>query len=367
MNIYDFINSKDVRNYAQKIGYQFSAPEAAYLVYQSDRKTLQEKMQAWQEIIDTMPDCPIEKRNWLQAAESFHSMLSDYMDLQRRKLHTFYSGEGYVYSYSVCERISGDSMSWREKNFVFSDYEACADYCKKELADEKTEEASKDKSEKIIISKYRVNPDVNDPFTNLTAGCLSLSAEWDVLYLNLNYYDEENADDLDSMFEGMCFDFPIPFHRGDIVTMCGGSTPFVFSYSTTWDSEKMMERGFHSYDCPWGKSWAQFDRHRNELLRRGDSTDMHIFGTYAHQGKLYQDDDLTIPTDLEYYTGELSGYNRQVQAVSMYEKGEIGYELLVNSCFSIRMEEMAKEIRADCALPYRREIMEELGVIPVNS
>lgn len=63
MDFYSFINSKDMQSYLKKIGYQFSAPEAAFLVYYSDGKSLKEKMQAWEEIISVLPDCPMEKKN----------------------------------------------------------------------------------------------------------------------------------------------------------------------------------------------------------------------------------------------------------------------------------------------------------------
>ena len=59
-----FINSKDIRDYLRSINYQFTPIEAAWLIYYCRELTLQEKHAAWQELIDTMPDCPIAKRRW---------------------------------------------------------------------------------------------------------------------------------------------------------------------------------------------------------------------------------------------------------------------------------------------------------------
>ena len=53
MDILQFINSRDIRAYLRKTGYVFGAMEAAYVVYQSQTATLEEKLAAWQEIADS--------------------------------------------------------------------------------------------------------------------------------------------------------------------------------------------------------------------------------------------------------------------------------------------------------------------------
>ena len=62
MNLYKFINSKDVRKYMEELHYQFSILEAAFVIYHSTQVTLQEKMDAWLELTDTMPDCSITRQ-----------------------------------------------------------------------------------------------------------------------------------------------------------------------------------------------------------------------------------------------------------------------------------------------------------------
>ena len=60
MDIYQFIDSKDIRNYLLEIKYEFTVPEVAFLIYMSRRAALNKKFAAWQTIIDTMPDCSME-------------------------------------------------------------------------------------------------------------------------------------------------------------------------------------------------------------------------------------------------------------------------------------------------------------------
>ena len=62
MNYDRFIHSKDIRDYLQQIGYSFAAPEAAFLVWQCRNATLKEKFAAWREIIETMPNCSLTRR-----------------------------------------------------------------------------------------------------------------------------------------------------------------------------------------------------------------------------------------------------------------------------------------------------------------
>lgn len=72
MNIYEFINSKDIRLHCEKSGHTFHSIESAYLIYQSQNHTLSEKHTAWWEVIETMPDMVIEKRINCPHYDSLH-------------------------------------------------------------------------------------------------------------------------------------------------------------------------------------------------------------------------------------------------------------------------------------------------------
>ena len=57
MDVYRLINSTDISSYLREINYSFTVPEIAFLIYQSNCITQNEKINRWKEIIDTMPDC----------------------------------------------------------------------------------------------------------------------------------------------------------------------------------------------------------------------------------------------------------------------------------------------------------------------
>ena len=88
MNYYRFLDSWDIRNHLEEMEYPLSTPEAAYLVWQSRGATLEEKFAAWEEIIQTMPDCAMEERLNMAAIPSFHGFLREYMETSRKIAET---------------------------------------------------------------------------------------------------------------------------------------------------------------------------------------------------------------------------------------------------------------------------------------
>ena len=86
IDIFDFIDSKDIKEYLKSIDYQFDALTASWVVWQSRNATYEEKQQAFDEIIKTMPDCEIPERLNTTARKSLHKYLkeignTDYCDL----------------------------------------------------------------------------------------------------------------------------------------------------------------------------------------------------------------------------------------------------------------------------------------------
>ena len=75
LNVFEFINSKDIKEHLKKTDYKFNSLEAAWLIYQCKSATIEEKHTAWKELIRTMPDCRIEKRMNTIPQESLHGFL----------------------------------------------------------------------------------------------------------------------------------------------------------------------------------------------------------------------------------------------------------------------------------------------------
>ena len=76
MDIYRYINSRDIRDHLKKIKYEFNALEASWLVYQCSFASLAEKNDAWNWIIDNMPVKGIKRL--YKAISSFLERITTY-------------------------------------------------------------------------------------------------------------------------------------------------------------------------------------------------------------------------------------------------------------------------------------------------
>ena len=63
LDIYDFIDSKDIREYNRLLGTKFAPIEQAVIIYQCNSKTVEEKLSAWHELLDTYTEEEFEKIN----------------------------------------------------------------------------------------------------------------------------------------------------------------------------------------------------------------------------------------------------------------------------------------------------------------
>ena len=123
MDIYQFIDSRDIRNYLQDIKYKFTVPETAFLIYMSRRATLNEKLDAWQEIIDTMPDCSMGERINMVEIPSFCKFLTEYIALLKKLLDIFtnrkkrYIPIRFMRKRETGSDLSGSLNGWKKEKF----------------------------------------------------------------------------------------------------------------------------------------------------------------------------------------------------------------------------------------------------------
>ena len=84
MNVFKYLNSNSVANYLKLIDYKFSAQEIAFIIKRSRKLSFDEKIKAWSEIIDTMPDCPVVCRFDYPKYPSLRKFLKDHIALLRK-------------------------------------------------------------------------------------------------------------------------------------------------------------------------------------------------------------------------------------------------------------------------------------------
>lgn len=311
MDVYNFINSKDVRNYLKEIHYEFNPVETAWIVWQSNR-TLKEKHEAWHEIIDTMSDMPIQDRH--NNIPSLHQFLRDYMQFELDVIDRFYNStdEFEFYQYGITGWYNGKYYR-SECEGYFSDFSPCYEAAASEIGKLENpimEITMNSKSNKIKIAYTADRPLLQI----LDSGKLS---------------DKEC--DSEYVFFEMWFAFPIPFKEGDIVIPARNShngyckfcnyNPFVF-VSSSYDKYKESDRRGYDYSDMYAWGYSQYED--------GQLNDDHTMYNYM---------------DLEYYTGNLTGEKRILKALSNCLKKKIDAGAFAMAYHQILTEKYLKNIQ----------------------
>lgn len=227
MDIFKFINSRDIRDYLKSIEYKFSSIEAAWIIWQSRYATLEEKHAAWEELIATTPDCEIKERPNTRSQKSLHTFLAELIAFENRRF----------------------------------------EYAKEEA---------------------------------------------DLIHFGLN---------------GLWFEFPTPFKKGDIIY--DPERPEHFAESGPCVIE---------HEIPWR-------RDVEKLKRTGDASDMLVDGIFQMENGTVYHECTASYMNFEYYREPLIGKRRIMGAISNYLKEEISLELLLNAYHTILAEEQIKDTR----------------------
>lgn len=289
MDIFRYINSEDIREHLRENGYAFTSLEAAWLIYQCKNISLKEKHTAFNELIDTMPDCEIEKRNNTVPQKSLHRFLKRYIAIENRHMDTFYFSRNSAYSFRYIMKDGSEECD----DGLYSSFETL------KCAVGADENVAKIRCEKIILNQRhsRMFADFTTDFEmlDIQPEYLPANADYDIYYC---------------VFSGLFFEFPTPFMPGDIVcdNTCGD--PFV-----------LTEIGL-----------SRLDGERAKAVRRfGDSSDMCAAGYFQSEDGSVCYDVRHNYMDLVYYTEKLTGAGRILTALSSYEKGEIDMSLLLTA------------------------------------
>ena len=348
MNLYRFINSKDVRTHLEQMGYEFNSLEAAWLIYQCRTASIEEKHKAWEELIATMPDCRVEERDYFVRRDSLHEFLKDYMFLEKKLLKAFYQNDGSS-AYTVhffCPRTDKSEDLWEtNRNRMFGTYLKCLEYAARFSEDCSNVVIRKDRLNDTDYLELTMLPDQTETsisvstsqLNSMQPGGLLCEKEFDLYYRG---------------FTGLCFFFPTPFKKGDIFwdpgAMIGGQlSPRVFlsTYLETEpeeEREKILERG----DID---SMGVHEYHIDPEIGFTDTEVVETTGNALYNSMNYM--------NLEYFPFELKNHYRILKAVSSYVKGEISLPLFAQAYHQILNEEAVSanlerlELDYDLGLP----------------
>lgn len=339
-DICSFLNSDDMADHLREIGYEFTAPEAAFIVHLSQGATLDEKVEAWIEIARTMPDCSMEGRTNMAPIPSFRQFLYEYVGLLRRDLDAFFKPDGCIFSYSYEETGHG----WQDDGNLFSSAEGCLGYLKERWADD----------DDPSVTGFRLAKSKVDSPDGRRDDWLSLNRRMEVMGVDCLGEDESDLE-LKLQLDGMWFAFPAPFKRGDIVISARGGDPrpFVLSSLPTWGEQELLENGFRKGE----RIVDRADWRKERLLKNGDITDMCCCGYGLGEGHFSREfdvwNDAVLYTecmcdcylDMGRFNGELDDSELWMEVVSAHIKGEVDFGETSNLLHYLAVDSEARQLR----------------------
>ena len=324
MNALPFVNSKDIRAHLEKIGYEFSPIETAWLIYQSRSHTLSEKHAAWRELAEEYPDAAFDAK-YTVCADTPPDHLSDYLrlytDTEEKLLREFSENDG---SFVYCvDPLDNDSLmgGYMDELFTraFSDYETCVEALKEwyQKASAQYEKATERAKYKIYCRSIN-----NAPMR------LSSVTVWDNGEV-LSLTDPEGGNETEDfspyhLFDFMWFSFPVPFHKGDILwEPARGESGFCRGPLVMYDIAPAYYARTQKSGC--------------------DDTDMNVWGYFqSDDGTVYREATSNY-MDFEYYPSEkLTSKRRALVALSNLVKEKIDVELFSAAYLHILADEAAK-------------------------
>lgn len=322
MDVFKFINSRDIREYLQKINYSFSPLEIAWLVKKSKYTTLKEKHNAWREIINTMPDCEI-----CEDEQSLHEYLNDRMYSDILFVSSVKAKEpNTVFSFK-CKQNEEDGWYDCDISELTNDFSSCLttalEFCRWYcwfMNEENIEKCQ------IRIQKSWLDRECNCIDVEVTHSgeiIRILDGEGDArIERGAVWYD----------LEVMRMDFPTPFKRGDIIY--NPSMPNSLDFECDYGPCVLIKEISDSNCIVSGE---------NSI--RGNSSDMIVEGLFQRENGTVFAECTANYMNYEYYRGELTGKKRILKAISNYLKGEISLDLLLNAYHIIILEEHLKDAK----------------------
>lgn len=328
-----YVNSNAIRNHLDKIGYSFSSLEAAWIIYQSRRHSIEEKHAMWNLLIKNMPDCEIPERNYLtRFMPSLHSFLAEFIETENGLIDDFLRPTGDLKF--VAERIlkveCSDDAGKPEFIGVFSSFESFKKaYKKLPEPNERTE----------VFSLRKVTADEIDRDVQVF-----FSPTLEIMGLNVSNSKSGRLRELTGIFKGLWFDFPTPFKPGDIV----------FNPERPLDIFVLEGINKTLYYPSWKhrtcKSYFPTDGSSEPLKNENmEYTGFCINMAYASEGA-FREDRLWLKSefnymDLEFYNGPLEGYLKSLVPISEYFKGNINRDECNKKYREIMESEYSKRLK----------------------
>ena len=305
MNAYEWLASPDVREYLEGIHYEFTLPEAFYVIRENEQRALEEKIAAWEELLNVMPDCPFsiesDAGGKVETA-SLHKSIREFIGQQRELLEVVCrKDETGVYSVILgCVHKEGKGV-------------ALSDFLDKNW--KKFEGKGTLRLTKTWSGKQRHN--------GILFFCVNAEKQVTEIVPDLSYRTHP--------LQLHWLPLPTPFHRGDILDL-GDGTPAVLDFIGSWNKEELLANGLSPQlfegENKRGAAAYQFGGERQDAPRMIERC-------------------FVLPQQLQYYRKPLKESEWVLQAVSSYLKGNLDLGQMCMAYHIFAKEWEARSLRTE--------------------
>lgn len=218
IDIYSFIDSKDIREYNRQLGTKFTPIEQAVIIYNCDSVTVEEKLTAWHELLDTYTEEEFEIINLPDGGKVTNRdiMLNNtYRQMTEITVNGFEKAlllKNKTENFSYLARIYADGNSADCDESEFSDYDKAYEY----LCNSKKREFL-DYGEKLNLTiNYAMRVISLDESNN---DMTEFIFDNDFRMTNIYFWTGKENYGLDMIYIYL----PLPFKKGDIIHTIDGS------------------------------------------------------------------------------------------------------------------------------------------------
>lgn len=193
MDTYNLINSKAIQKHCRKIGHKFNTEELTVLIYRNKKMSVEEKIEAYQELIEKYEDMEVIERINCKYYDSVKDMIKGEIKRIKELTEILKRNEpNVIYSYNYwCENEVGIIIEGKnEYRDLYKDFKEVQKLIEKEIEeDEEKEIISFCITKRTITEKYTIRAEyILDENRKLKMVNISnLNSEWlDISNICLN-------------------------------------------------------------------------------------------------------------------------------------------------------------------------------------
>ena len=329
MDIYNLINSKTIAKYCEEQKYEFNTLEVAVLIYRNRSMSIEDKIKAYKEVIDTYEDMEVTQFYDLSSYDSVKEVIKTeikrledlYKKLLEKEEGCFYTATTY---WQETGRVEKDNFYFIKDTFEKTYNRVMEDVNYVDEDDSALEFFGTHIRIKDNVEEFRINKRAFDSEYVISADYIVIDRK-PILF---NILDSENDwPDLGLVYVYM----PTPFKKGDILYSRTNS-PFDRGYIAKGENVFVLDT-MHSWKYPMPE--------KARAGKAGDGSDMMGYGYFIMDNDLFTEVCWEYDS-WEYFEGELKGIQRILKPTSELLKGEIDISLFIQAYNKFRLDIIPK-------------------------